>query len=44
MKSDHVLDLSLEGQVINTLSFAGHVVSITNANSVIITKEAIDNT
>lgn len=43
MKSDHMLDLSFKDQMINTLSFADHAVSITNVNSVVVTKEAIDN-
>ena len=40
MKSDHVLDLSFKDQMIN---FADHAISITNVNSVAVTKEAIDN-
>lgn len=43
MKSDHVLDLSFKDQMINTLNFADHAISITNVNFVAVTKEAIDN-
>ena len=43
MKSDHVLDLSFKDQMMNTLNFADHAISITNVNFVAVTKEAIDN-